>query len=312
MNSTNYSPYFSKTKNFFINCETSQPKSTAHAYAIVASFMMSVEMFIIKFISSKQNPFHLVLVRSIFALSANSYVIANCQIPIYKDIKGQYFWNLCFRGFLGFIVLCGMYLTFSFISLSEGMVLILLSPIWTLIFGKILMNENFEAKNIFLCILSIFGVYLILDSKVEASSGKNAIVGTCLALGTGILRALASLLVKSLTNKISIFTINQFHYLMSILFCSIMLMFLTNLNEMNMGEYINVAFAGFLGFSGQTIGVRAISLENPGIVGSLNYCSVIFSFFFDIIILGSDLYFMSIIGCVLISFSTVTILITKK
>lgn len=307
------SNYFNNVKSFIINCEASRPKSTSHAYAILASFFLSLELFILKFISSNQNSFHFALVRSTFALLANSWAIEVFKTPIFKDIRGKFFGNLCTRGFLGFVVIVGMYATFSFISLSEGMVLILMTPIWTFILGKLIMGQNFKAKNIPLCLLSLVGVYLVFNSNIsQANSGKNQLIGACLALGIGIIRAFANILVKSLTNKVALLSINQFHYIVTILCCSILLIFINNLNDFTLLEYICVAFAGFIGFIAQNIGVRAIFLENPGIIQSLQYSSIIFSLFFDFLILGAEIHLLSVIGCLLIVASTILIILTEN
>lgn len=306
-------------KNYFHEFEQKNPRRAAHYYVLCGCFFLSTEMLFVKYLPHQTNPFQNASIRSIFALIFNSLLLNSLSVPIYRDIKVA-FKGLCTRGLIGFSILMGMYTTFKYIPLGEGMVLLFMSPIWAFIMGKIILKEHFKVIDIILCIVTLFGVYLIFNPNVFGETTENddriydnKKIGIILALTTSLIRAFSMVLVRSLSGKVDVISINQFQYVFSSVLGAVALLFLGNIYRYSLWDYFLLFLLGFFGCFGQYLGARSLKFENPGIVGTLGNVTILFSFIYDCIILNSKFEIFSVVGCILIIISTIfTLLINKK
>lgn len=317
---------YENIRKVFEAIESKNPRRAAHYYALMTCFFLSTEMLIIKEYIPNGDTFQKASMRSFFAIIFNIFFMDIFSISFYKEIKENSMKGLLSRGIMGWLVIICYYTTFVYISLSEGMVLILMSPLWTFFIGKILIKENFKFIDIILCLIGLFGVFLILNPRFYENNSSNSenenddsftknhrkMMGIFFAIITSLIRTFSTLMIKSLSKNISSITINHFHYLFTYLLSILVSLFIGELYIYSFSEYFFLFVCGFVATCGQFLATKAISLESPGIIGSLGNFSVVVTFFYDFIILNSHLEILSIVGCICIIVSTVGILLIYK
>ena len=87
-------------------------------------------------------------------------IISSKRLNFFGDSRKQFF-CLCGRGFFGFLVTISSYIALLYISLGDSITLILTATIFTSVFARLFLGEEFTFVNLFCVLITMIGVILI-------------------------------------------------------------------------------------------------------------------------------------------------------
>ena len=272
-------------------------------YAVLNAFLEASSTAIAKYSSTP--PSMLVLIRASSQALVMMYImIMNSDVNINDIRKAKKF--IFLRGLFGLGML-PMIFSVRFIPLSEANVIMLTSPIFTLIFASFFLKEAFGLFELILLLLTVAGVISIANpvhiiaSVSEDIDISDHMIGCCLAISKALLTSMAGIVIRKL--KHIHYSVISFTPCVPVMCISIGLVFLPDqvyqpLTYQEMFLCLGLAATGIMKHIAFTL---ALQKAEAGVV-SLTVCtSIIFSVIYQYLLFDEVIVLATWCGIILIS-----------
>ncbi len=206
---------------------------------------------------------------------------------------------LILRGLLGGVAVLLSFYAVSRMKLSEVSILLQTTPIFVIVFARIFLKENLPRSFYLLLFLSVCGVLFVIKPDFNSIGSIPAM----LALLSAIIASVAYVCIKSL-RKTHDTHIVVLYFTATAMLVPIPLMW----NDFVVPGFNDMLFLLMVGISatiGQFFMTKAYGVEKAGLVSMVNYTTVFFNMFWDIIVWSTVLDLGSLLGGALILLSSV-------
>lgn len=206
---------------------------------------------------------------------------------------------LILRGLLGGVAVLLSFYAVSRMKLSEVSILLQTTPIFVIVFARMFLKEKLPKSFYLLLLLSACGVFFVIKPDFDSIGSIPAI----LALLSAIIASVAYVCIKSLrrTHDTHIVVL---YFTATAMLVPIPLMWkdfvMPGLNDM-----LLLLMVGVSATIGQFFMTKAYGVEKAGLVSMVNYTTVFFNMFWDIIVWNAVLDLGSLLGGALIILSSV-------
>jgi drug/metabolite transporter (DMT)-like permease len=281
-------------------------ENRALAYMLFASLLFSFMGLFVKLLSTNMPSVEIVFFRNVFGVFIVGYSIYRTPLV---QIGGK-FWLLFFRGFIGFLALLLFFYNISVISLAEAMTFSKTSPIFSAIFGIILLKEHLTLKSWVGIFIGFIGIVLVIQPQFAIS--KTDYFGILMGVGA----ALAYTSIRELKNyydtRSIVLSFMLTGTLVPLLFMTIAELYTQPSLDFMIAQFIMpsgvdwfyIVLLGVFSTYAQIYMTKAYSLSKAGIVGTVGYSNIVFSIVLAMLFLGESIpNIYVLLGIVAIVFS---------
>ena len=210
----------------------------------------------------------------------------------------------------------------KFIPVCEATIIMMSSPLFAMVLGKLFLREPFGWYEIFILIITLIGIVLIIkpgeivNALQENIPIKNHIIGCSLALTSAVIMALGSIMVRKL--KEIHFSIFIFWGGIAVLLCSTTLNIENNDFDLpnSFMKYVISLTSAFTGLLVHMFAMLALKYMNVGSVLIVRSSEVVFVAIYQVFLFEGDLTLTTILGSATICSSIILIntklLVMKK
>ena len=204
--------------------------------------------------------------------------------------------------------------------LADQRVIFYTSPVYTAILGRIFLKESVSKFDVVAIVLSIGGVVLIarptflFGSLGESSSTEQIWVPTLLAVTSAICHACSIVLTRKISKAVGTRVVVFYVAVVgSVISFAASLISNSGFKFPDCDTYdaVYVLAAGALGYSGQLLVTKALTLEKAAIISLVRTTGIAFSFVLQLIVLNIIPDGLSIGGAILVLLCNVSIFIKK-
>ncbi|CAK62963.1 unnamed protein product (macronuclear) [Paramecium tetraurelia] len=276
-------------------------------YSLLSSCFFALTALTIKLVPNVA-PTQVLYVRSLFTIMMLKW-IAKDKIDSYPQKQIN---KLQWRGLCGGLGTVAWFCAVRLIQSSEVIVLSKISPLWTaLIAAYVTKTDKLTLKLLIIILLCIIGVALIarppfllmvLGQTVDANKEYDMhMLGVMLALTSSITQSIVQVIISHLAKSVHQIAILQYFS-----FYTIILPMLFELYNQSQLVFPTSQEWVFLLMNSASGGLAQFFMNRCFILGKLNKMSlvgqsqVLFSYFFDIVVLNESINNLSIIGSVLV------------
>ena len=225
---------------------------------------------------------------------------------------------LVLRGVTGVTAMTLSIYTIKHMPLADARVIFYTSPVHTAILGRIFLKESISKFDVIAMLLSIGGVVLIarptflFGSHREASGSTQVWIPTLVAVVGAIGAAFSTILTRKMCQEVGIRVVIFYFFLVGSI-VSFAASMISGFKYPDCGRYdaIYVIVAAFLGYSGQLLATKALTMEKASVVSLVRTIGLVYSFIFQITILHDVPSGLSIGGAVLVLLCNVCIFLKK-
>lgn len=292
-----------KIKTFFIYFEHTFPHWSGYIYILLFSVFYSLGSFFVKLLS-RVPIFQAIHNSSLISLLLCIFTDSSNKIPQNQQVYKL----LVQRGILGFIGISLYYQSLAYLPLSLAGLLLLITPLWLAIIGRLFYNEPYGIIHFFFTFLCFFGLILIIQpaflfgkENLDHYDKKKFFLGVLFGVITSIINSLIFLTINTLKGKTNAVII-LFYYNLTQILGGAFLSAYSSVVTLNKEEVLFIILVGVFFFLSQTARNRALFLETPFIVGIGSYSQLIINYLFDLLIFGTTLNWIANLGCGIVLF----------
>ena len=274
---------------------------------VLSAFFFCLMTIFVKLAGNELQTIQIVFFRGVFTLLTTYYLIKKYKASIWGTFR-----NILFlRGITGSIALFFVYESLQRLSIPEATVIQYLYPIFTAIFGLVILNEKLSRNIIVAILLGLAGVYTVFEFPFILSNQSILIEDLSIALIGACLTGVAYVLVRKASKMgESPYTIMFYFPLFSVLI-SIPFMVSTWTMPSTLC-WIYIFFVGVFTQLGQLFLTFGYKILPAGKAASTSYVQVPFSIIAGMVLFNESLTLHFIIGSVVIFFSIFLIINDKN
>lgn len=199
-------------------------RQRAHLLLIITALLWGVNFISLKYLSASFPPFSLLFIK--FAIGAlflwGILLKKRKENPSLKRLEGLDFKSIMFTGCIAFTLYAYFQLfSFSYLSANLAALICALVPVFSLIAERVFLKKKSSLITYVLSILSLYGVYMVLDMKVVEFMGSGAIWGVILMILANISWVAYTMLTTNLQNKYGSFSSLTFQMTAGVAFLSL-------------------------------------------------------------------------------------------
>ncbi|KAL4454554.1 hypothetical protein ABPG74_021759 [Tetrahymena malaccensis] len=295
----------------------------AYIYVLIGHFMMVFQWAIFKLLNNYHfDPNQILYIRGIMVFLFNLYWIQKYKHKMYPENEGAQK-TLFARFFIQMVSPLFQFYGITQLQISDATVLTLTNPIWTQLFCWLIYGEKLQSKNLLYTFLSFGGIIFIcrpsfiFGSDEQAnidSSDKNHFLGcVCMLFGSMTL-ALSQSLFKGLQGKTSNLIAMQYFYFSNLISTPVLMIY-KEINDVRIYQSLDyfslIILITCIAYLAQLLMTRGMFIESPAKLSSLAYTRILYSFTIDIFFFKSTISYLSVIGFLLILYSSINI-VKKK
>ena len=225
---------------------------------------------------------------------------------------------LVLRGVIGVTAMTLIIYTIKHMPLADARVIFYTSPVHTAILGRIFLKESVSKFDVIAMLLCIGGVILIarptflFGSQGHASDSTQIWIPTLVAVVAAIGAAFATILTRKMCQEVGVRVVMFYFFLVGSIL-SFAASMISGFKYPDCGTYdaIYVIVAAFLGYGGQLLATKALTMEKASVVSLVCTIGLVYSFIFQITILHDVPSGLSIGGAVLVLLCNVYIFLKK-
>jgi drug/metabolite transporter (DMT)-like permease len=208
-------------------------------------------------------------------------------------------WPVLINGLMlaGFIVfyIQAMYLT----TMANAIMVVYLAPLVASVFAHFFLNEKLNRESILLICTALFGFAMMMEFKIDFSSGANHLLGLALATLSLVCYATFILINRTIRSTVHFYT-RTFYQLLTGALCMVPF-FIADFPEISKTNWLWLGGAGFFpGFLGILLAVIALEKLPAATFGTLAYFEPIFVVILGWVIFGESLNTLQLAGCLVI------------
>jgi drug/metabolite transporter (DMT)-like permease len=189
----------------------------ARYYRLYTVLLFTLTNFLFKLITVNWNidyMYHSISLRFGFMALISYYYITHYEkeeISNLIDFKGKHAY-IIIRCLMVILTMVFFTLSLFYVKVGVASCLNMTTPIFQNILSYLLLRESFNLKYIYVCLISLVGVYLLVFDTSSESIGNNTIIGVILSLLCSISNAFVYIVTKFLQDS---FTTQNLNYLTS-------------------------------------------------------------------------------------------------
>ena len=203
--------------------------------------------------------------------------------------------------------------------LADARVIIFTAPVFTALLGRIFLKESISKFDLIAMLLSLGGVVLIgrptflFGSLGKSSSSKQVWFPTLMAVLGACWAACSIVLTRKVSQEMSGRVVVFYSTIVGSVVTLSALLISGGFKYPDCGTHdaLYIIASGVLGYSGQLIITKALSLEKASIVSLVRTIGIAFSFVFQLTVLGVAPNGLSIGGAFLVLLCNITIFVKK-
>lgn len=271
-------------------------------YAIISCFIFSIMNALVKAVATRISSNEIVFFRSIIGMIMILYFMKKEKVSLSKTGISM----LALRGCCGaFYMVCYFY-AIANMPLVDAVIIINMSPFFTVILSRIFLKEKVSGKVYLLMIVAFIGVMFIINPLKYSTFSVVAI----LAIMAAVFDAAADICIRYLGQKYHTYEI-IFYFMIMATIVSIPLMW-NQFAIPNFKELLFLICIGVVSLLAQIFLTKAFTYENAIIVDAVRYIGIVFNAFWGLIFWKETPDGFSIIGIVLIVGSCIRMTRIKK
>lgn len=285
-------------------------------FAIVATLLFSVTSLMIKLaesIPSLEVAFMRLTLQLVFSIPPVIF-FQDKLIHSWKKIR-----FLVLRGAFGATAMNLSIYAVKHMPLANSRVIFYTSPVYTAILGRIFLKESVSKFDLLATLLSLGGVVLIarptflFGSQGKGSSSKQVWFPTLLAVIGSFCAACAIVLTRKVSQELPVRVVVLYPTMVGTLLCLSASLIFGGFKYPDCGtcDAVYIIVAAVLGYTGQLIVTKALSMEKASIISLVRTIRIAFSFLLQLTVLGVAPNALSIGGAFLVLLCNVTIFIKK-
>jgi len=295
--------------------EKRYPAYIGYVYAILCNFISVFGNFFIQNISKNfthNQTFHFVGIQLVLYNYGAIHYQKLSSCPKNPRITKM----LCLRAMTGMVAGIFFYAGLPLVPLSEGTVIQMSTPVITGILAIGFLSEKYDRTLLITTILSVAGVLLITKPSFlfgEVSSGADypsRDLGLILLLICAFITSLSQILLRKLGSVSNAYTTALFLGIGFCLSASIMEV-IQGVKGPGLEKYFWVLLLGLLRFVTHVLNNKSYAFGEAGKISLISYSQVPIAYLVDLIIVGIEPEFFSIVGSVCV-FSSVFVMLAKQ
>ncbi|KAM3129269.1 hypothetical protein pb186bvf_018648 [Paramecium bursaria] len=260
-------------------------------------------------------------IRAIVMLTINSTFISTQKLDVYRP-NINLTMKLILRSIVGCIGTLLFYKSLKYLPLSEGVVLYRTSPLWTTIMSiAYLKKEKFGLSLMVFIVTCLVGITLIAQPPflsqiiygVNTISHEHHLLGVGLVILGSMLSSCVQILINSMASEVHQIIILQYFSFISLM-VPVATLFIQSKQLIipDQKEMVILIMIGLTAYFSQLLMNRAYMKGNLSEVSMIGQTQVLFSYLFDILLLGQQINFLSILGGIFIVSTLVSMVIRKS
>ncbi|KAG6623176.1 Drug/Metabolite Transporter (DMT) Superfamily [Phytophthora cinnamomi] len=272
-------------------------------FIVFAAFNFSVASVCVKYASHRVTSHETVFWRMFVAMTMNflwsRYKNRKLEVdPKYRRL-------LLFRCIVGTIGVNLQFYAMSKMVLTDAVVIIFLSPIFTFFLGAVVLKESIDRIDFTAAITAFVGALFVTRPAFIFGAGGDAAKAPVLAVFCALGGAMTQAIVYVTLRKLhAVDHLSAIHYffafgtitsILTILFLGVAVKI-----PMNAAFLFSVFGSGFFSFIGQIFLTKGFQIEKAGIASVMRYFDVVFVVAMDIVVLGERVNALSIVGAAII------------
>jgi drug/metabolite transporter (DMT)-like permease len=179
-------------------------KNKAFAFALLANILWGTSFLASKYTLQVWGPLSASALRFGVALIFMVILFPMLEIKINRLRSPRDVLAVFIIGVTGFGILYPLQLTgLQTISSSTSAAIMLTSPLFVILLGRIFLSESFSAKKIVAILLGMVGGTLLLNAKFNFSSGFEGMKGELLTLGASVTLAVSAIVTRKFAKQLS-------------------------------------------------------------------------------------------------------------
>ncbi|KAL4125627.1 hypothetical protein PRIC2_009209 [Phytophthora ramorum] len=278
-------------------------KSEVDSSISVKRMNFSIASICIKYASHRVTSHETVFWRMVVALVLNYIWIRYKKRELFVDPK--YPGLLLFRCIVGTISVNIQFYAMSKMVLTDAVVIILTSPIFTFFLGAAVLGEQINRVDLLAGITSFLGVMFVTRPAflfpTDTATHQAPKLAVYCAIGGSFLSAVVYILLRRLTKVHHLVAIHYFFVFGS---CTSIITLLFLGVPVKVPLEVTFLFAifgsGFFSFIGQIFMTKGFQQEKAGIASVMRYFDVVFVVAMDVSILGESVNILSLVGAAII------------
>ncbi|KAE9026076.1 hypothetical protein PR002_g11011 [Phytophthora rubi] len=277
----------------------SMKRAQGLGFIVFAGLNFSIASICIKYASHRVTSHETVFWRMTVALVLN-YIWAR-----YKKralvIEPKYRGLLLFRCFVGTVGVNIQFYAMSKMVLTDAVVIILTSPIFTFFLGAAVLGEKINRVDLLAGITSFVGVMFVTRPAflfpTEVVSAQAPMLAIYCAIGGSLTSAVVYILLRRLTKVDPLATIHYFFVFGTCTSIMTILLLGVSITVPLEATFLFAIFgSGFFSFIGQVFMTKGFQREKAGIASVMRYFDVVFVVAMDVLILGEHVNALSLLG----------------
>ncbi|KAL7683747.1 putative EamA domain-containing protein [Plasmopara halstedii] len=272
-------------------------------YIIIAAFLFSIVSVCVKYASHYAKSNILVFWRMVIGLAMSCLWVHYNKTDMF--VRQQDRFLLFFRCLMGSLGTTMAFYAMSNMPLTDAIVIIFTSPIFTFFLAAIVLGEAIDYVDFFGGITSFVGVLFvtrpaILFPSQDLESSPPMLAILC-AVGSSISQAIIYISMRKMKNLDSVLVIHYF--LMFGAFYSTFIVWALGVKfelPTDPRFLVSIVCCAFFSLMGQWFLTKGFQTVNAGIASVMRYFDVVFVMCLDALVLGESINFYSMIGAAII------------
>ncbi|KAG7387383.1 hypothetical protein PHYBOEH_008249 [Phytophthora boehmeriae] len=272
-------------------------------YIVFSGVNFSIASICIKYASHRVTSHETVFWRMTVALVLNLIWASYKKRRLY--IEPKFRGLLLFRCFVGTLGVNLQFYAMSKMVLTDAVVIILTSPIFTFFLGAAVLGEPINRVDFVAGITSFLGVMFVtrpafLFPTTAESKHASSFAVYC-AIGGSITSAVVYILLRRLTKVDPLATIHYFFLFGTITSILTLLIVGVSIKVPMEATFVFAIFGcGFFSFIGQIFMTMGFQREKAGIASVMRYFDVVFVVAMDVVVLRESVNVLSLVGAAII------------
>ncbi|EGG16124.1 hypothetical protein DFA_09796 [Cavenderia fasciculata] len=275
-------------------------------YMVFSAFLFSLLALLVKLTSSSVSSLEIAFIRSFYGLIGCLIILGSMKVNPLGDPSKRVF--LTVRGFTGTMSLTAYFYTLSVLPLSEAVCISFTSPVITAALAAIVLKERWGIVEAICAILSLVGVFIISKPPFlfgtptynESLPGHLRLIYILIGLGGACFSSFSFVAVRKIGPGTNPFVLVLYF---SITSCVVLLplTLLTKKFTIPQGTtWIWLSVLSIIALGAQGLVNRGIQLLKAGKAASINYIQIVFTFFWEVLVLKESVDVWTLLGAALI------------
>ena len=288
-----------------INFEERNKTFVGYLWSLLSACCLATSSYFVKKVPDHIPSTEILLYRSI-QLSIYAYLFMKTQNHQFHYRGSSLNRLLLARTLTGAIAIILTYWGLKLLPLSDSIVIMQTFPVPTGFFAWIILGEKYESIQFWTAITCLLGVGLIAqpavifgESSANVADGGDRMLGTIVLALSSIFTGLTQVLVRQTGNKTNVGLVTIYFSHGSIILSAVVCLY-QGISPVDWYSAVQMFWVALPIFGAQIFRNRAFMLVKAGRVAVMGYFGILYGYFLDIFLLGTQVSLLSVLGAVCI------------